>query len=208
MNRSIIRLKCQLDEECPVCYSGMLGKPAYQLRCGHTFHVACIAKWKRGSSAMRLHCPLCRCRFAEEDPPREPAPFLVFLTNVHGEYGQTLYPEEEEDRAMIRAVLAAPEPPGTPPGTRRRSIFETFGETVQRTPLPAPVGTADAHRAPGHAQPPPQEPVRAMRFSRAYPPEVPMAHPEPGGWTAFNPIASVREVLALARAFPSLLRIR
>ena len=42
-------------EECPICFEGVdVDKSWQSLRCGHTFHAACIETWPRRT------CPVCR----------------------------------------------------------------------------------------------------------------------------------------------------
>ena len=42
-------------EECPICFEGVdVDKSWQSLRCGHTFHAACIETWPRKT------CPVCR----------------------------------------------------------------------------------------------------------------------------------------------------
>jgi hypothetical protein len=42
--------------DCSICLESLSGDPSRRLRCGHTFHESCIARWYQS----RPNCPLCR----------------------------------------------------------------------------------------------------------------------------------------------------
>ena len=62
MGRRHVELKCDSDEDCPICLHALRGRPAMVFACGHTTHLSCFRKMKenclRRSSPLR--CPICR----------------------------------------------------------------------------------------------------------------------------------------------------
>eukprot|EP01046_Picozoa_sp_COSAG06_P072680 COSAG06_NODE_21377_length_759_cov_0.996970_1_plen_152_part_10 len=49
----------QPQQECPICLR-MLAPSADALRCGHQFHLQCLAAWTLSSAGNRTRCPACR----------------------------------------------------------------------------------------------------------------------------------------------------
>lgn len=56
--RSVIELKSQVDEICPICIESVKNKRVKILPCGHRYHVACINKWLNRAQNT---CATCRC---------------------------------------------------------------------------------------------------------------------------------------------------
>jgi len=55
-------------DECPICYKRMISPSLRQeLRCGHTFHTACVAKL----DPLNRRCPMCREFIVPEDILRD-----------------------------------------------------------------------------------------------------------------------------------------
>lgn len=58
------KTKCHihLNDSCPICMNIMNENTSRTLECGHTFHTACIDRWRRRSHT----CPNCRAPFDQQ----------------------------------------------------------------------------------------------------------------------------------------------
>lgn len=59
------------QDPCVICASGFdEDLQAVKLKCGHTFHAACIIAWKeKAPEEERLKCPICRTTIGELPEP-------------------------------------------------------------------------------------------------------------------------------------------
>lgn len=53
------RCHVHTGDSCPICMTTITPGTSRTLECGHTFHKACLERWKRRSST----CPNCRAPF-------------------------------------------------------------------------------------------------------------------------------------------------
>ena len=52
-------------DECPICFDTLIGKPVYQLQCGHKFDYECIFQTLHFSNSRR--CPSCQAPFVSKN---------------------------------------------------------------------------------------------------------------------------------------------
>ena len=58
--RIIIELRCQSDDDCPICLEPLKGKTVKYTPCGHCMHSKCLKAQMQSSHPSAFSCSLCR----------------------------------------------------------------------------------------------------------------------------------------------------
>ncbi|KAF9692884.1 hypothetical protein EKO04_009223 [Ascochyta lentis] len=64
----VIPVPAQPDATCSTCLEPLIEDVVEMVKCGHTFHCACILPWFQGTAQRRCTCPNCRTELFKPKP--------------------------------------------------------------------------------------------------------------------------------------------
>ena len=74
-NRSVVALRCDVHEACPICLADMYGRRVFITSCGHVWHLRChhdLIAYEYDT------CCMCRSVFVRAVADDDPSLFIDF----------------------------------------------------------------------------------------------------------------------------------